>query len=89
MEGFSSKRIALIYMLQDRKIYCLQARPCIIQPGGNFTGWGSEGVKMQFRIATDPDLKLNKQAAVTSVRTRTRLVTCFSVAITMRDRNVF
>ena len=30
-------------MLQERKVYCLQARPCIFQPG-NFTGWGSEGV---------------------------------------------
>ena len=28
-------------MLQDWKIYCLQARPCIFHPG-NFTGWGSE-----------------------------------------------
>ena len=26
-------------------MYCLQARPCIFQPG-NFTGWGSEAVKM-------------------------------------------
>ena len=32
-------------MLQDREIYCLQARPCIFQPG-NFTGWGSEGVNV-------------------------------------------
>ena len=31
-------------MLQDRKIYCLLARPCIFQPG-NCTVWGSEGVK--------------------------------------------
>ena len=30
--------------LQDRNIYCLQASPCIIQPG-NFTRWGNEGVK--------------------------------------------
>ena len=27
------------------KIHCLQARPCIFQPG-NFTCWSSEGVKM-------------------------------------------
>ena len=31
-------------MLQHRKIYCLEARPCTLQPG-NFSGWGSEGVK--------------------------------------------
>ena len=31
-------------MLQDRKIYCLQACPCTIQLG-HFTGWGSEVVK--------------------------------------------
>ena len=35
-------------MLQDRKIQCLQARPYIIQPG-NFTGWGSEGIKQPKR----------------------------------------
>ena len=35
-------------MLQDRKIYGLQARRCIIViQAGNFTGWGSEGVNMQ------------------------------------------
>ena len=28
-------------------MYCLLARPCIIQPG-NFTCWGSEGVKTEF-----------------------------------------
>ena len=40
-----SKHIALkVDVLQDRKIYCLKARPCIFQPG-NFTGCGSEGVK--------------------------------------------
>ena len=31
-------------MLYDLKLYCLQVCLCIIQPG-NFTGWGSEGVK--------------------------------------------
>ena len=30
-------------VIRARKIYCLQARPCIFQPG-NFTGWGSERV---------------------------------------------
>ena len=45
MKGRSSKRVALkVDALQDRKIYCLHARPCIFQPG-NFTGWGSERVK--------------------------------------------
>ena len=46
MKGLSSKRIALkVDVLKDRKIYCLQARPCIFKPG-NFTDWGSQGVKM-------------------------------------------
>ena len=30
---------------RTEKLYCLQARPCIFQPG-NFAGWGSERVKM-------------------------------------------
>ena len=30
-------------MLQDREVYCSQARLCIFLPR-NFTGWGSEGV---------------------------------------------
>ena len=29
---------------KDQKMYCLQARLYIFQPG-NFTGWVSEGVK--------------------------------------------
>ena len=33
-------------MSQDQKICCLQACPCIIQPG-HFTGWGSEGVNLK------------------------------------------
>ena len=45
MPGLSSKRRALkVDVLQDRKLYCLQARPYIFQPG-HFTGWSSEGVK--------------------------------------------
>ena len=45
VKGFRSKRITLkVEVLQDRKIYCWQARPFIFQPG-NFTGRGSEGVK--------------------------------------------
>ena len=37
MKGFSSKRRALkADALEDWKIYCLQARLCIFQPG-NFT----------------------------------------------------
>ena len=44
MTGFASKRIALkVDVLQEQKMYCLQAPPCIFQPG-NFTGWGSEGI---------------------------------------------
>ena len=43
MKGFSSKRIALKLDGTGAKIYCLQARSCIFQPG-NFTGCGSEGV---------------------------------------------
>ena len=31
------------------KIYCLQARPCILQPG-NLTGWGSAGVNTNKRL---------------------------------------
>ena len=42
MKVFSSKRIVLkVDELKYRKIYCLQARQCINQPG-KFTGWGSE-----------------------------------------------
>ena len=32
-------------LLEDWNIYCLQARPCIFQPG-NFTDWGSERVSI-------------------------------------------
>ena len=32
-------------LLLDWKIHCLQARPCIFQPG-NFNGWGNEGVNI-------------------------------------------
>ena len=39
-------------VLQDQKIYCLKAWPCIFQPG-NFTGLGSEGVKIGFQKETD------------------------------------
>ena len=48
VKGFSSERIALkVDVLKDRKLDCLQARrPCVFQPG-NFTGWGSGGVKDQ------------------------------------------
>ena len=41
---FSSKHITLkVDVLKDRKIYCLQARPCIFQPG-NVTCWSTQGV---------------------------------------------
>ena len=45
-EGLLSKLIALkVDVTQNWQIYCLQARPCIFQPG-NVTGWGSEGVNL-------------------------------------------
>ena len=53
VKGFSSKSIAYKLEadgLQDQKIYCLQATPCIFEPG-NLTGWGSEGVNTQSRVA--------------------------------------
>ena len=39
-------------MSQDRKIYCLQARPSIFR-AGNFTGWVSEGVKILHVLQCD------------------------------------
>ena len=39
-----TKCITLKTDAKDWKIYCLQVRPCLIQPG-NFMCWGSEGVK--------------------------------------------
>ena len=39
-------------VLQDLKIYCLQARPCTFQPG-NVTGWCSEGVNCSCLSPTD------------------------------------
>ena len=36
-------------MLQDWKIYCLQAHLSIFQPG-NVTGWSSEGVKASIGV---------------------------------------
>ena len=44
VKGLSSKGKALKVDVTDRKMYCLQSRPYIFQPG-NFTGLGSEGVK--------------------------------------------
>ena len=64
MKGFSSKLIALkVAVLKDRKIYCLQARPCLFQPG-NFTGCGSEGVNNVAETLTDG----NKRAVLLSWR---------------------
>ena len=40
-------RLGSVLPQTSRKIYGLQARPCIIQPG-NVTGWGSEGFKTGF-----------------------------------------
>ena len=43
---------------RDRKIYCLQVRLCIVQPG-NFTGLCNEGVKrtrlLMERVDQDGD----------------------------------
>ena len=53
MKGFSSDFIALkVDVLQDWKIYCLQVRPCIFQPR-NFTGWGSERVKLDTLLTEE------------------------------------
>ena len=43
-------------VLQDRKIYWLQARPYIYEPG-NFSGWGSERVKTWTRAAVAEERK--------------------------------
>ena len=48
MKGVSSKRIALSRRDTGPEIHCLQARTCIFQ-AGNFTGWGSEGVKQDVK----------------------------------------
>ena len=45
MKGFSAKRVALKVDVIGPEIYCLQARPCNIQPE-NFAG--SERVKIQI-----------------------------------------
>ena len=37
-------------LLQDQKIYCLQARLCIYQPR-NFTGWAVKGLTKEFVCA--------------------------------------
>ena len=47
VKGFLSQLVALkVDFLKDRKIYCLQVRPYMFQPG-YFTGLGSEGVKRE------------------------------------------
>ena len=42
-------------MLQDRKIVCMQTRPCIFQPG-NITGLGSEGLTTTARERESRDI---------------------------------
>ena len=60
MKGFSPKRRALkVDVSQDREIYRLQARPCIFQPG-NFTGWGSQGVKFKTTDIKANDINIHK-----------------------------
>ena len=47
VKGFSSKHIDTgSRCYRSEKIYCLQACPCIFQPG-LFTGWGSEGLNTE------------------------------------------
>ena len=48
MKGVSSKRIAFSRRDIGPEIHCLQARTCIFQ-AGNFTGWGSGGVKQDVK----------------------------------------
>ena len=42
-------------------MYCLQARPCIIQPG-NFTGWGSEGVNGRSKFVNGRNVQAVKHS---------------------------
>ena len=64
MKGFSSNFIALkVDVLKDRKIYCLQAHPCIFQPG-NFTGWGSERVKLDTLLTEEELVEVERWAVV-------------------------
>ena len=52
-------------------MYCLQARPCIFQPG-NFTGFGSEGVKAN-RLAADVENRSVKVRVLSIGLTSTRI----------------
>ena len=49
-------------------MYCLQARPCIFQPG-SFTGWSSEGVKTLLPLH---NLKQNEAEPGRSCRINTQ-----------------
>ena len=41
---YGTGKVLKVDVLWDRKIDCLQARPCMFQPG-DFTGWSGDGVK--------------------------------------------
>ena len=64
MKGFSSKRIAFkVNALMDQKICCLQARPCIFQPG-NFTGWAVKRLILNSLSVRAEILKLEQEDTV-------------------------
>ena len=64
MKGFSSKHVALkVDVLKDWKIYCFQAHPCIFQPR-NFTGWGSERVKLDTLLTEEELVEVERWAVV-------------------------
>ena len=59
-------------LLSDWKIHCLQASPCIFQPG-NFTDFGSEGF-----MANDPVGCLCQSCSVTGCPCHLSCVGCVS-----------
>ena len=80
MKGFSSKHVTLkVDVPQDRKIYCLQVRPYIFQPG-NFTGWGSEGVKTTTitKHSRQPYHCLDKRKYYTALKAAAEFSACQS-----------
>ena len=80
MKGFSPKRSALkVEVLEDRKIFCWQARPCIFQPG-HLTGWDSEGVK---RTGTE---LCGTRSATNAVHASCLAAHCACVTDTQLDR---
>ena len=71
---------ALVDVLQDRKICCLQSRLSIFQPG-NLTGWSSEGVNEIFKNKMEAHL-------TSDIRTMTRTSSAtFLSALSTINRN--